>query len=242
MPGLHLKILHRAGLLRLYYWLCRPNFDGAHSRLWWETRDQTGSSAEAYWANRIHVSRDIIAQQVAALPGDSILEVGCHAGPTLWAIGQRKRFRRMAGTELSPTILDFTRAHLPAELNTEVELVQASADRLPFPDKSFDVVVTGALLACIGPERIMPSLAEMLRVCRGHLVLGEIHTDHPRLATPKGRKERYPNTSYWIRNYAGLLKNRAALVHVEHFTPEQKQGQGHIDSVMVFKVSAPPQS
>ena len=235
MAGKFVKALHFLGLLDLYYWLRRPNFGGSHSRSWWETRDKVTSSAESYWSRRNHPSRMAIARVIAALPGTSLLEVGTHAGPTLWAIAQRRQFHRLAGTELSPVILQFARKHLPEALGRDVELANAAADSLPFADKSFDIVVSAAVLACIGPELILESLDEMLRVCRGYLVLAESFSNNPRLANPRGRKERYPNTSYWVRNYPGLLKGRAELVDIVHLSPEEREGQGHLSSVMVFK-------
>ena len=174
MASLFLKGLHVAGLLPFYNWIRRPRFTGAHARQWWETRDNGAtSSAEVFWEGRTHPARDAVASVVATLPGDSILEIGVHAGPLLWAIAQRKTFRRLAGTELSAKVLEFTRANLPQALGQTVELVQAAADRLPFEDKSFDIVVTGVTLVCIGPDLILPSLNEVLRVCSGFLVLAE---------------------------------------------------------------------
>jgi SAM-dependent methyltransferase len=54
-----------------------------------------------------------------------------------------------------------------------LEQVEASADDLPFPDVSFDVVISLEMLEHVPPERREPSLGEMLRVLRpgGRLVV-----------------------------------------------------------------------
>jgi SAM-dependent methyltransferase len=212
-----------------------PQFDGEHSKTWWATRDTAESSSAApYWEHRTHPSRAAIAEEVAKLEGSSLLEVGVHAGPTMWAIAQRKKFERLAGTELSETVLDFTRGTLPAALGQPVELVQAAADSLPFPDNSFDIVCTCMVLVCIGPNDIERSLAEMLRVSRRYIVLGE-----PFSGEGPDRIDPYSNTSYWVRNYERLLGGRARLVLSKMLADEAKMG--HLDSVLVFeRLSNPP--
>lgn len=212
----------------------KPSFDGDHSQRFWTTRDDADPSYEAYWATRDNLARNAVGAAVAALPGDSLLEVGVHAGANLWAAAQRKNFARLAGTELSTPVLAYARKTLPEALGQPVELVQAAADNLPFPDKCFNVVLSSVMLVCIGPEAIEASLNELVRVCRGHLVLAEPFSDSPSEATPAGRLDPYPNTAYWIRNYAGLLAGRADLVSVQKLPPEVNMG--HLDSITVLKV------
>lgn len=206
-------------------------YSGAHSRNWWATRDAAGqSSAQSFWEGRGHPARAMIAAAVAAVPGSSLLEIGVHAGPTTWAICQKKKFARIAGTELSETILSFTRKTLPDALGQDVELVQASADNLPFSDKAFDVTVTNLVLVCIGPDEIDKSLSEIIRVTKGHIVLGE-----PKAASaPSDGKDLYPNTTYWIRNYADRLRGKADLISAISVPAEIRLG--HLDEIAVFRV------
>jgi ubiquinone/menaquinone biosynthesis C-methylase UbiE len=211
-----------------------PNYDGAHSRNFWATRDAATPSFETAWTTRTNNARTAIGAAVAALPGDSVLEIGSHAGQNLWAIAQQKPDVRLAGVEISPIVLEFACKTLPEAIGRPVELLHASADKLPFPDNSFDIVLSGGSLVCIGPEAIMASLNEMVRVCRGHLVLAEPFSQNPAEATPEGRKDLYPNTSYWIRNYVGLLEGRADKVSVQTLPLEDKIG--HLDSITILKV------
>jgi hypothetical protein len=215
-----------------------PLFDGNHSRRWWATRDAETSSAEGYWNQRTFPARTLIARAIEPLDGSTILEIGCHAGPNLWAVAQRKRLELIAGTELSRPVIEFARDHLPKALGQPVHLVEAAADGLPFPAGSFDIVLTSMVLQCIGPERIEPSLREILRVARRWLILAEPFEGDVRYATAPGRPDPYPNTMYWIRNYAGMLRDRAHLISTVHVPIDQRIG--HLDSILVFAAGSRP--
>jgi len=210
-------------------------FDGAHSRRWWATRDNTGTStAHGYWESRTHPLRTAIGRTLATLGARSLIEIGCHAGMNLWSAAQFQSWDRIAGVELSNTVLTFTRDVLPKSISQTVELEQANANHLPFSDKSFDVALTAGTLVCIGPDSIESSLSEILRVTRQWIVMVEPIEIDPRFATAAGREDPYANTMYWIRNYAGLLEGRAEL---RSLTPLRKEQQmGHLNSIAVFEI------
>ena len=77
---------------------------------------------------------------------------------------------RVTGVDLSPEMLALTKDR-SAELGREVELLEADAEALPFPDASFDTVVCTLSLCAIPDERA--AIAEMRRVLRpgGRLLL-----------------------------------------------------------------------
>jgi hypothetical protein len=59
-----------------------PHYDGRQAKQWWRTRDRDEAGlTEFYWQSRQAPARRAIAEAVAALDGDSLLEIGCHAGP-----------------------------------------------------------------------------------------------------------------------------------------------------------------
>lgn len=120
------------------------------------------------------------------------------------------------------------RRRLAAEGQT-AELVLASADALPFADKSVDIALTSVMLVCVGPEAIDASLDEILRVTRRWLVLcepwSERKGEHP---------DRHSETTYWIRNCRERLEGRAELASVRHLPPEHRIG--HLDSIAVFRL------
>lgn len=225
------RAVHGAIIKRGY-----PVYSGEHSRQWWANRDAAQSSSQSYWDSRDSAARRLIARTIAGLEGNSLLEIGCHAGPNLYACAKQKHFARIAGTELSPQAMAFAKQHLPSEIGP-VEIVEARADALPFDEASFDIVLTGAVLVCIGPDEIMPSLNDILRVSRRWIVLAEPYSARLRDGTVTGRVDRYPNTTYWIRNYAALLKNKARLISVTRIPKGDRQG--HLDSVTVLEKIRP---
>ncbi len=211
------------GMFRRFRKPTEPVFDGAYSKLWWRTRDDETSSALPYWETRGAPARKAIAEEIAKLEGRSFLEVGCHSGPNIWSVMQETEFQRIAGTELSPTVLTFARDTLPET----VELYEAEAARLPFGDAEFDITLSVLVLVCIGPEEIDASLKEILRVTKRWLVIGE------QFHTGATTEDPYPNTNYWIRDYPAILKDRVRLVGVRHL--EKADHIGHLDCLMVFE-------
>src|SRR5690606_19863864 len=91
--------------------------------------------------------------QRAVLPssGGSVLDVGC--GPARLADAAHGPY---VGVDVRLAML--TRAHGP-------DLVCADAAALPFPNRTFDTVVSTAFLGLLSPDRRHPILCEMARVC-----------------------------------------------------------------------------
>jgi len=77
---------------------------------------------------------------------------------------------RLTGVDLSPAMLAVARSRA-SELGREVDLREADAQALPFPDASFDTVVCTLTLCAVPDDRAV--IAEMRRVLRpgGRLLL-----------------------------------------------------------------------
>jgi ubiquinone/menaquinone biosynthesis C-methylase UbiE len=93
--------------------------------------------------------------------GRDVLEVGCGTGLLLRHMAAFARSAR--GVDLSPGMLERARAR-------GLDVVEASATDLPFPDASFDVVCSFKVLAHV--RDIHRAFAEMARVTRpgGHVI------------------------------------------------------------------------
>ena len=87
---------------------------------------------------------------VRALPdvaGKDVLELGC--GTAYFSAWLAKRGARVTGLDVTPAQLETAR-RCQRELGPEFPLVEASAEAVPFPDESFDLVVSeyGASIWC----------------------------------------------------------------------------------------------
>lgn len=104
-------------------------------------------------------------------PMPAILDVGC--GTALNLIEAARRFgpaRLLAGIDLSPGMVAVARAKTAA-LGLPAEIVQGDAERLPYPDRLFDLIICNSVLHWF--EDRAGAMREMARVLRpgGQLLL-----------------------------------------------------------------------
>jgi ubiquinone/menaquinone biosynthesis C-methylase UbiE len=94
-------------------------------------------------------------------PGSRLLDVGCGAGQT--AIPAARAGVHVTGVDIATNWLEQARARAAAAGLT-IQFDEGDAEQLPYPDASFDVVVSlfGAMFAP-RPERVA---SELTRVCR----------------------------------------------------------------------------
>lgn len=106
-----------------------------------------------------------VTQAIADLagPGRSLLDVGAGDGAIAKAVGERIGAERVEGVDVL------------VRPKTVIQVVPYDGTRLPFPDRSFDVVtISDVLHHCASPGAV---LAEALRVASGVVVV----KDHFRL-------------------------------------------------------------
>lgn len=107
-------------------------------------------------------------------PGDRVLEVAVGPGTTLVEILARvDRSNVVHGVDISPGMLERAARAVAAAGYDNVELREADARKLPYPDHSFDLVYNGFMLDLIRLQDIPVVLGEFRRVLRpgGRLVL-----------------------------------------------------------------------
>ncbi len=170
-----------------------------------EQRWARRSIAAGYWQNREHPSKRFLVDRIAAYaPFASVLEAGCASGPSLYLLAKRFPRAEITGIDINAAAVEYGNRQFTREGITNVKLLADKADRLGrFPDKSFDIVFTNALLIYIGPDKIERVMEDMLRLSRKALVLMECHAFEPgRDATGRG----FSQDGNWIRDYAALLK------------------------------------
>ncbi len=102
-------------------------------------------------------------------PGQKMLDVGCGTGQI--AIPAAKNGVRVTGVDIASNLIQQACSRAQAE-GLDAQFAEGDAEQLPFPDASFDVVVSliGAMFAP-RPEKVA---AELLRVCRpgGRIIMG----------------------------------------------------------------------
>ncbi len=93
--------------------------------------------------------------------GKDILEFGC--GAAQWSIALAKAGARPVGLDLSDRQLEHAR-RLMAEAGVEFPLINASAEAVPLPDRSFDIVFCDhGAMNFADPYRTVPEAARLVR-------------------------------------------------------------------------------
>jgi SAM-dependent methyltransferase len=100
-------------------------------------------------------------QVLGEIEGKDVLELGC--GAARWSIELAKRGARPVGLDNSARQLDHARRLLD-EARLDFSLVHASAEEIPFPDGSFDIVFSDhGALSWADPYTVVPEIARVLR-------------------------------------------------------------------------------
>jgi ubiquinone/menaquinone biosynthesis C-methylase UbiE len=90
-----------------------------------------------------------------------ILEFGC--GAARWAIALAQHGARPVGLDISPQQLSHAR-RLMAEAGLDFPLIEASAEAVPLPDASFDIVFCDwGAMSFTNPYQSVPEAARLLR-------------------------------------------------------------------------------
>lgn len=113
-------------------------------------------------ASLVNYVSEGLAEALAIVPGEGVLDVACGSGNGAIAAARRS-WGGVVGADYVPALLERGRERAAAE-RLEVEFVEADAQDLPFDDASFDVTMSifGAMFA---PDQAKTA-AELLRVTK----------------------------------------------------------------------------
>lgn len=112
---------------------------------------------------------DHVVRGAAIHAGERVLDVACGTGNT--ALAAAARGARVTGLDLTPELLEVAAARALATGYPGIAWQEGDAERLPFPDASFDVVVSSCgLMFAPDQQRVA---AEVARVTRpgGHIAI-----------------------------------------------------------------------
>lgn len=161
------------------------------------TLDQFTRQAAPFAAMPAHADADIldlIRLAARLAPASRVLDVAC--GPGLVSLALALHASHVTGLDVTPAMLDTAR-----DLQRQRGLANLSwdlgrADALPYPDATFDAVVTRwSFHHLLAPAA---ALAEMVRVCRpgGRVVVADVYTSNPEQAAEYDRLERLRDPSH----------------------------------------------
>jgi SAM-dependent methyltransferase len=107
----------------------------------------------------------LLARLLESRPGETVLDVGCGTGYFTRHVAE-SRSGWVAGIDRDEAAVRYAHGHSTGNS----AFARADAQRLPFPDRSFDIVVSVTALCFMQDERA--ALIEMLRVVRRRIALG----------------------------------------------------------------------
>jgi ubiquinone/menaquinone biosynthesis C-methylase UbiE len=137
---------------------------------WWKRNAQT-------LAEQKHLDADHLTQELlnAPIKPTSILEIGCSTG---WRLKHLKEIygALCAGIEPSAEAVSTAKRDFP-----ELNVIQGTADRLPFEAGSFELVILGFCLYLCDVDDYFTIAAEVNRVLanEGHVAILDFHPPFP---------------------------------------------------------------
>jgi SAM-dependent methyltransferase len=144
-----------------------PEHAVRNRELWTRSNEEyTDGSAERAWAQeQITWGMFKVPEAEVGVLGDlsglDVIELGC--GTAYFSAWLARRGARVVGLDVTPAQLETAR-RMQAKTGLAFELVEASAEAVPLPDASFDLVLSeyGASIWC-DPAAWIPEAARLLR-------------------------------------------------------------------------------
>lgn len=180
--------------------------------IYWKYRNCRGDwgNSISYFDSLTHSHREAILEILGKrYRYFTLAEVGCNSGPNLEAIRRRFPITHLAGIDINKKAIKEGRIK-----NPDISLLVAKVDKLPWPDKSFDVVLADAVLMYIGPDKIDKAIKEMVRVARDMIIIVDFHKEG---GSTRGQIE----LGHWVRDYSALFKEHGLKAELRKITKKE---------------------
>ncbi len=186
----------------------RDIFLASEGDAWFERNQAAVASSDNVWHRRIIellgslLSTDLLATS----PPPRLLEVGCANGALLQTI-QTDLEVACWGLEPSP-------AAVADAVERGLKVVRGTADRLEFPDASFDVVIYGFCLYLCDVEDYERIMAECERVltANGFVIILDFFADMPH----SNQYHHYAGVKTHKADWAALFQKHSQYVRLHH--------------------------
>jgi arsenite methyltransferase len=120
-------------------------------------------------------------------PGERVLDLGCGAGTDSLVAAQMVGPRgHVTGIDMTPEMLGKARAAAAEMEAPNVDFVEAEAERLPFADESFDVVISNGVIDLIPDKDAVFSELHRVLVPGGRLQIADVTIQNP--VSAEGRR------------------------------------------------------
>jgi ubiquinone/menaquinone biosynthesis C-methylase UbiE len=180
------------------YWENRPTED---EKMDWKYDSKNW--VEGYVDSKDHPHRKVIVDAIGHFlePFETLLEVGCNAGPNISLIRDKFNYLKdhnLYGIDLNKESIDRAKEWLPA-VHWEV----GSVLDLPYEDKIMDVVLLDACLMYLDDKNITKAIEEIDRVCKKGIVICDWYNK-----SESGKVIDF----HWSRDYSEILRKRGFKV------------------------------
>lgn len=142
-------------------------------------------------------------------PNERLLDVGCGTASLLVAAKSRFPNVEMTGVDIDKKVLSIAQSKLQKN-SLDVELINTGAQKLPFPDSSFDVIVSTLIFHHLPTEIKKQALGEIYRVLK---------KDGRFLLVDFGKLDGFLRFIYYIEVVLQIPEHRTARDNVEGKMP-----------------------